>query len=436
MSETDTIFALASAQGRAGVSVIRVSGPRVDHLSTEIIGDVPVARKATLRKIVDPRSGETIDTGLVLRFDSGASFTGEPVLELQVHGSISVVDGLLDILGSFDQVRMAEPGEFTMRALTNGKMDLVEVEGLSDLIEAETQEQRRQANAILAGDLSGKVDMWRKKLLKINGLIEASIDFSDEELPEGLLSGLSRDVRSLVSVFEQELEGSHAREIVRSGFVVAIVGRPNVGKSTLLNALAGREVAIASEVAGTTRDIIEVRLNLGGYPVVLLDTAGIRESEDTVEAIGIERAKSRAAEADLRIVLTLEDEEVAGIDLELGPDDLVVRAKSDMARSGELANISPVTGEGLDELIDQISATLRKRVSPTSSLVRQRHREAISSAIKALRSAHELIGQDGYDIELVSEGVREAVSHLDQLVGRFDIEAVLGEIFSNFCIGK
>ncbi len=436
MSVSDTIFALASARGRAGVSVIRLSGTKALAVAEMLSGPLPQARHAYLRQFSHPETGEAIDTGIALRFDGEASFTGEPVVELQTHGSNSVVDTLLSVLGSMDGCRLAEPGEFTRRALINGKMDLVQVEGLADLIEAETEEQRRQANRVMTGELSDKVAGWADKLLKINSLMAASIDFSDEELPADLLSTLRADIQELMTSFDFELQGARSAEIVRDGFVVAIVGKPNVGKSTLLNTLSGREVAITSEVAGTTRDVIEVGLNLGGYEVVLLDTAGLHETDDLVETIGIERARQRSQDANLRIVMIEQADDLDHLDVSLGPKDIIVYGKSDLSSDGDGFRLSAKTGDGIDELVERISLALSDEVGGASSLTRQRHKDNLGRAKDALGEAVSLIDQNDYDIELVSERVREASTHLDQLVGKFNIENVLGEIFSSFCIGK
>jgi len=436
MSAADTIFALASARGRAGVSVIRLSGPDALKIGVEISGPLDESRLAHLRSFKNPKTDEVIDRGLVMSFKDGASFTGEPVVELQCHGSVSVVDAILSILGDFDRCRLAEPGEFTKRALLNGKMDLVEVEGLADLIEAETEEQRRQANRMMSGDLREKADVWTRKLLKLNALLEASIDFADEELPDELLANLGSDISELLKSLRSEIEGSRGNEIIRNGFTVAIVGKPNVGKSTLLNTLTGREAAIASEIAGTTRDVIEVRLNLGGIPVILLDTAGLHDSDDEVEKIGIDRARQRAADADLRLFLIEDEGDLKGLDVSLEPGDLVVLSKSDLKSNLTGLGVSSKTGQGVTDLIAEIEGVLAKRTGPSSSLVRQRHIDTASAACFALEAALDLLAIDNYDIELVSERVREAVSHLDHLVGKFNVEAVLGEIFSNFCIGK
>jgi len=436
MSSIDTIFALASARGRAGVSIIRLSGRRALEIANDISGPIKTPRHAYLRKIKNPETGEVIDAGLVLYFEEDASFTGEQVIEFQVHGSLPVVDSVLSLLGSFPDCRLAEPGEFTRRAMLNGKMDLVQVEGLADLIDAETVEQLRQANRTMSGELVEKSNIWQKKLLEINGLIAASIDFSDEELPDSLLSSLTRDLQDLINQFEAEIRGSRATEIIRNGFLVAILGKPNVGKSTLLNTLAGREVAIASEIAGTTRDVIEVRLNLKGIPVILLDTAGLHDASDEIEVLGIQRARQKADEADLRIILLESESDVRDLGIEPRDDDIIVQSKSDIRPSNDALAISAKTGEGIDDLISRIENHLSQRVSTSSSLVRQRHIDAMRSASLALDAAHDLLQTDVHDIELVSERVRESVHHLDHLIGKYDVEAVLGEIFSSFCIGK
>lgn len=436
MAASDTIFALASAQGRAGVSVIRVSGSKAHDCAVALTGKPLTARQAVLRSIKDPKDGELIDKGLLIFFDGNASFTGEPVIEFQIHGSIAVVDRLLGVLGHMDQMRLAEPGEFTKRALLNGKMDLTEVEGLGDLIAAETEEQRRQANKLMAGALSEKIGIWKNKILKINALLEASIDFSDEELPDDLLAGLETDLTGLIEEFQAEIAGSKGKEIVRQGFVVAIVGKPNAGKSTLLNTLVGRDVAIASEIAGTTRDVIEVRLDLDGFAVVMLDTAGLHTTDEKIEAIGIERARLRASDADLRIVLTRATDDVDDLDLQFSDDDIIVHAMADLDQRPGVLNISAKTGLGLDEIEKEIGAILRRRVDSSSTLVHQRHRDAMRLAIGHLQNARQLIASEGYDIELVSEAVRSANAALDHMLGRFDVESVLGEIFSSFCIGK
>ena len=305
----DTIFALASAQGKAGVAIVRVSGPLAHDACTQLCGR-GVPPRGTILRVLRDEMGEPLDQALVLSFSAPNSFTGENVVEFQTHGSIAVVTAVLDSLSKINGLRLAEPGEFTRRALENGKLDLSQVEGLADLIDAETEAQRKQAHAVLSGGLGLLAERWRKDLIRAASLIEVTIDFADEDVPVDvtpevttLLSGVQLDL-------ERECKGVVIAERIRHGFEVAIVGAPNVGKSTLLNALAGREAAITSEYAGTTRDVIEVRMDLGGLPVTLLDTAGLRETTDHVEGMGISLARKRAEEADMRVFLVESDEEM------------------------------------------------------------------------------------------------------------------------------
>ena len=304
----DTIFAQATALGRAGVSVVRISGPLAHEICARIAGPLPAHRASALRMVKDVDGG-FIDQALILRFDAPASFTGEDVVELHLHGSIAIMRRVLGELGQFEGARVAQPGEFTRRALENGRLDLVQVEGLADLIEAETEAQRKQALRVLSGALGEKIENWRRSLIRAAALLEATIDFADEDVPVDV----SDEVRDLLDGVDnallREIEGTKAAERIRTGFEVAIVGAPNVGKSTLLNRLAGREAAITSSIAGTTRDVIEVRMDLGGLPVTLLDTAGIRDSTDEIETLGVELALRRASQADLRIFLLDEGDE-------------------------------------------------------------------------------------------------------------------------------
>mgnify|MGYP003726524015 FL=1 len=330
------------------------------------------------------------------------------------------------------QTRMAEPGEFTRRAMENGKLDLTQVEGLADLLEAETEAQRKQALRVLSGHLGQRVEIWREKLIRAAALLEVTIDFADEDVPVDVSAEVSSLLDDVGDELVREIEGTHTAERIRTGFEVAIVGRPNTGKSTLLNALAGRDAAITSAVAGTTRDVIEVRMDLGGLPVTLLDTAGLRESSDEVEAIGIERAVSRAAQADLRVFLIESDE-----DLPITPqaDDLRLLPKADLRTSSEGA-ISGVSGQGVSELITQIQTVLNKRSLAAGLATHERHRVALQKAADGLVSTKLVLdrGPDQYDI--ASEELRHAIRSLEALVGRIDVENLLDVIFSSFCLGK
>lgn len=429
----DTIFALASARGRAGVSVIRLSGS-ASHMAVQSLTRLPLpeSHRAVVRRLYS--GSEVLDEALVLLFDAGRSFTGEPVAELQVHGSVAVVSAILRVLGDFPGLRLAEAGEFTRRALENGRLDLVQVEGLSDLIEAETEAQRRQALRVLSGHIGRKVQGWHDRLLRAAALLEATIDFVDEDVPVDVTPEVRQILSSLLGELRSEVAGSAAAERIRDGFEVAIIGAPNAGKSTLLNALAGRDAAITSDVAGTTRDVIEVRMDLRGLPVTLLDTAGLREAEDKVEAIGISRAVERATRADLRVFLLSEPDEVFG--LQPLEDDLVVLGKADLRQDDTQFSVSGITGVGIDRLVVEIGDRLQKLSANASTLVRERHRKAVLVAIRGLETAEAELWMGAGRIELAAEALRQAIRALDSLVGKIGVEDVLGEIFANFCIGK
>ena len=332
---SDTIFALASAPGKAGVSIFRISGSGAQDIAIKLCGNVPICRG--LRVL---RYNETVlDKVLVLSFKQGASFTGEDVIEFHCHGSPAVVATISDSLSAVG-ARLADPGEFTRRALQNERLDLCQVEGLSDLIEAETEVQRRQAYALMDGGLTDKVDRWRANLVRATALVEVTIDFVDEDVPVDVSVEVNTLISSVVRDLQSEIEGSFVAERVREGFEVAIIGPPNIGKSTLLNTLAGRQAAITSEIAGTTRDVIEVRMDLNGIPVTILDTAGLRETKDKIEELGVVLARKRAELADLRVFLTL-DGKTIGLGVDPGSDDLVLRGKAD-----DGGGISGKTGAG------------------------------------------------------------------------------------------
>lgn len=424
----DTIFALASARGRAGVAVVRVSGSRAFAAGRELCGTIPQPGHTGLRIVRDGE--EVLDRALVLSFKAGHSFTGEDVVELQLHGSRAVVASVLNALGRIDGLRLAEPGEFTRRALENGQLDLTQVEGLADLIEAETEAQRRQALRVFSGELGKRTTAWRAKLMRAAALLAAVIDFSDEELPEDVSDEALELLREVREDLQREINGARAAETIRDGFEVAIVGSPNVGKSTLLNALAGREAAITSEIAGTTRDVIEIRMNLNGLPVTLLDTAGLRDSDDVVESIGIDRAIQRATEADLRVFLRFSGEAVPELHQE---GDIVLAGKDD---NGVLAGVSGKTGAGVKALEERIARELEGRASGAGLAIRERHRAAMERAVQALTAAERSIEDEHELLELVAEEVRSAVLALDTLIGRVNVEDLLGEIFASFCLGK
>lgn len=425
-----TIFALASARGKAGIAVVRVSGPRAHAAVAALCGDVPPPRVASLRRLTD-RDGRHLDTALVLTFARGASFTGEDSAELHLHGSPAIVAAILWELGSLDGLSLAEPGAFTRRALENGRMDLTEVEGLADLIEAETEAQRRQALHILSGAASEKASQWRASLVRAMALLTVTIDFADEDVPESLSAEVADLLRPVHGGFLTELAGARAAERVRDGFEVAIVGRPNVGKSTLLNRLAGREAAITSDVAGTTRDVIEVRMDVAGLAVTFLDTAGLRDTTDAVEAIGVSRARARAEAADLRIYLVEGDD---NLDPVPRLEDIILRAKADL-RDDAVDAVSGLTGHGVSGLLASVESVLSQRVANAGIVVRERHRRALERACEDLAAALDAL-EGEYGGEIVSEHLRGAVQALDAWIGHVDIDEVLDDIFRSFCIGK
>ncbi|WP_419740585.1 tRNA uridine-5-carboxymethylaminomethyl(34) synthesis GTPase MnmE [Ruegeria sp.] len=427
----DTIFALASAQGKAGVAVIRLSGPDAHGAAAGMTGGALPARGMSLRTLMDA-DGARLDDGLVLTFKAPASFTGEDVAELQIHGSTASVNAVMRCLSETDGLRLADPGEFTRRALENGKMDLAQVEGLADLIDAETEAQRKQAQTILAGELGNLAERWRSDLIRAASLLEAVIDFADEEVPTDVTPEVRDLISGVMADLKREADGVQIAERIRTGFEVAIVGLPNAGKSTLLNALAGRDAAITSEYAGTTRDVIEVRMDLAGLPVTLLDTAGLRDTDDHVESLGIALAKKRAEAADLRVFLS---DEPLHLGVDIQPDDIQVAPKADL-RSPQDGGVSGKTGQGIDQLISNISRVLSNRTTSHGIATRERHRIALTKALDALTAAMSVLesGPDLYDI--AAEEMRTAVRALESLVGRIGVEDLLDEIFSSFCLGK
>ena len=427
----DTIFALASTPGKAGISVIRISGKGAFDAIAKITSSLPDFRYSALRQIND-QFGCAIDRGIIVCFKGPESFTGEDVVELHLHGSPAVVASVLRVLSNFEALRSAEPGEFTRRALENNKLDLAQVEGLADLIDAETEGQRLQALRVLSGDIGKKAGVWRTDLIRASALLEATIDFADEDVPEDVMPEaidlIDKTMKSLIA----EASGVKIAERVRSGFEVAIVGAPNVGKSSLLNRLAGREAAITSEIAGTTRDVIEVKMDLAGLPVTFLDTAGLRATDDAIENIGVNRGLERAALADLTLLLS-EDGRVPGL-ASLRKDDLLVLSKGDLTKRDHA--ISAVTGQGIDQLISDVTRILCSRSATIGVATRERHRVALLKSIQNLEDAQEKIQKCSKNSELIAEDIRSSVMSLDALIGRVDVENVLDEIFSSFCLGK
>ena len=427
----ETIFALSTAPGKAGVAVIRVSGPEVPMVAAHICGGLPNPRTASLRNLRDP-NGARLDEAITLFFPEGASFTGEPVLEFQTHGSPAVISALLCHLGALHGLRPADPGEFTRRALANGRLDLPQVEALADLLESETEAQRRQAMRVFSGMLGKTCAEWRAALIRALALLEVTLDFADEEVPTDVFSEVRDLLTGVLCGLEGQISGFRVAERIRSGFEVAILGAPNAGKSTLLNTLAGREAAITSEHAGTTRDVIEVAMDLGGLPVTLLDTAGLRESSDAVESIGIARARARARAADLRVFLDQEGQSFAELWQE---GDIILRAKADLYRDAQ-EGVSGLTGQGVDRLIERITTVLGARAQGGGMAIRARHESAMRRGAEALGAALSALDAGEAATDIAAEEIHAAVRALDSLVGRIDVETVLGEIFASFCLGK
>lgn len=435
----DTIFALSSGAPPSGVSVVRVSGSQTRHVLETLIGEIPPPRTATYRSI-RTRNGLLIDAGLVLFFPGPASFTGEDSAEFQVHGSRAVILTLSKELGSFPQTRLAMEGEFSRRAFENGKLDLVEVEGLADLITAETEMQRRLALEQISGGVSRLYDSWAERITRSRALIEAELDFPDEEdVPGSVSDQVWRSLAELRAEIEVHLSYADMGEIVRDGFKVVIAGAPNAGKSSLMNWFAQRDVAIVTDIAGTTRDVLHVDINLNGYLVRLYDTAGLRDTADIIEREGIKRAQVALGSADL--VLFLVDigspVPIDPIDLERASSHVIVGTKRDLYPSAALYDlqISTMTGEGLPELRAFVSSFIEQKFGGLSLSVptRERHKDSLSECLIALSIA---IDQGRQSLEIRAESLRLAGDHLGRITGRVDVEDLLGVIFSEFCIGK
>jgi tRNA modification GTPase len=447
-----TIFALSSGRPPSAISIVRVSGPQTGAALTSLAGQIPMPRKAT-RALLRDAHRQPIDDAVVLWFPGPASVTGEDVAEFHVHGGRAVLAALFAALLGFADVRPAEPGEFTRRGFENGKLDLTEAEGLDDLIHADTDRQRRQALRQLKGLLGDKARDWRAQIIEASALIEAGIDFSDEgDVPAELIAPALAKIKMLLGEIQEVLAAQGRSERLREGLVVAIAGPPNVGKSTLMNQLARREVAIVSPHAGTTRDIIEVQLDLDGYPVTVIDTAGIRETDDPVEQEGVRRARARAAEADL--VLWMMDAQHEQSPQEVAAPLWTVRNKIDLdavgadspkpsqagvigqeRRPGSDFGISASRGDGIAGLISALVGFARDYLGSgeVSLISRARQRKLLEQAADSLQRSIEVIGKGE---ELTAEELRAAAYSLGRLLGRVDVEDILDKIFRDFCIGK
>ena len=450
----DTIFALSSGGLPSGVAVIRLSGPDARFALETIAGECPAPRQAVLRRLRDPKTATSIDEALVLWFPGPKSFTGEDIVELQCHGGRAVVSAVLQVLSAIDGCRPAEPGEFTRRAFDNDRMDLLQAEGLADLITAETEAQRRQALTQMEGALGSIYEGWRDRLIRARALIEAEFDFADEEdVPSGVSDAIWSDVEYLNDEMQRHLDDGHRGERLRSGLQVALIGRPNAGKSSLLNGLARRDVAIVTEEAGTTRDVIEVHLDLDGYPLTIADTAGLRETDGIVEREGIRRGLDRARKADLVLALSepmdpmsLQEIEDIGLDAEtvvwridtksdLIPHDEVRRYEGSVDEEDcKRLSVTVRTRDGLSDLLQALQShavdVFGRQTEPVAT--RARHRRHLIEAVAALQRA--VCPEQA--LELRAEDLRSAGESLGRLSGRIDVEDMLDVIFREFCIGK
>lgn len=438
--DVSTIYALSSGRPPCGVAVIRISGKMSRVVLETMVGSLPAPRRATLRSI-RRRSGDLLDRGLVLWLPGPATFTGEDMVEFQVHGGRAVIAAVTNELAQIDGVRAAEAGEFTRRAFLAGRVDLTEAEGLADLLAAETEGQRRAALDQAGGALRRCYDGWRNQVLRARALIEADLDFADEEdVPGSVVAAALEEAARLRDEVRGHLEQAHRGERLRDGVQVVLLGRPNAGKSSLLNALARRDVAIVSEEAGTTRDLVEVHLDLGGLPVIVVDTAGLRESGGAVEREGMRRALERSARADLVLHLRAPSDDTMSCDASVSCDSWSVRTKADLVSETDRFDsvserwISVATGEGLDRLVDDLTVFVRDRVGLDTTVLptRDRHRSSLRSAVAALDKALTA----GLPTELVAEELRRAGEEFGRLTGRIGADEVLGEIFGSFCIGK
>ena len=442
-----TIYALSSGPGVSGIAVIRISGRKAEEIVKLITnGSIPKPREATLRKFNKINNSQLIDEGILIWFPGPESYTGDDMAEIHVHGSIAVVRAILDQLSKIEDCRLAEPGEFTKLAFQNGKINLLKAESISDLISAETEMQRHQAIKIMSGRSSKKFNGLRERLLKILSNFEAKIDFPEDDLPEDIIKNIKIESKEIKEEIQKILNDQKVGELIREGFKIAIVGPSNAGKSSLLNFLSNRDVAIVSEIAGTTRDVIEVHLNLDGYPVTISDTAGIRDSKDEIERKGIKLALKKAENSDLNIILI----EPKSVDFTGFLNDLVnekgliVVNKSDLGIEKidqKIKKYNPIylsikEEKNLDVLIKAIKEKLKKKFIRSDNILitRERHRQNLEQCLFHLNNFDEKNSVDDFD--KAAEDLRLATRHLGTIVGKVDVEEILGSIFSDFCIGK
>jgi len=442
-----TIFALSTGPGISGIAIIRISGKGSSKVVESLTGKkVPMPRVATLRKIRKINTSELIDEGIILWFPGPESYTGEDMAEIQVHGSKAVVDALHSSISQIENCRLAEPGEFTKLAFQNGKINLLKAESIADLISSETEIQRQQAIKIMNGKSANQFNFLREKLLKILSHVEAKIDFPDEDLPNNIMDEIKNDSNEVIKKIEKILNDQKVGERIREGFKIAILGPTNAGKSSLINYLSNRDIAIVSEIAGTTRDVIETHLNIDGYPVIISDTAGIRESKDEIEKKGIKLSLNKAEEADLKLVV-VEPKSPDFTDVLKGLLDekaILVINKSDLLEKeidSEIKNINHVLisikdNKNIDELISKIKNNLKNKFITSDDILitRERHRQHLEQCLDHLNNFNQK--KEIEDFDKAAEDLRLATRHLGMIVGKVDVEEILGSIFNDFCIGK
>ena len=442
-----TIYALSTGPGISGIAVIRVSGKNTAEVIKKVTGEeLPNPREATRRKFNYINTSELIDEGVLLWFPGPNSYTGEDLAEFHVHGSRAVINALHSTIDKIESCRLAEPGEFTKRAFQNGKINLLEAESIADLISSETEIQRKQALKIMSGKSSDKFNFWREKLLKILSHVEAKIDFPDEDLPKNIIKEIQKTSNKVLTEIKKTLNDQKVGERIREGFKIAIVGPPNSGKSSLLNYLSKRDVAIVSEIAGTTRDVIETHLNLDGYPVIVSDTAGIRSSKNEIEKKGIKIALKRAEDADLRLVIVSAKSVgfTAVLKSLLTKNAILVVNKSDLIKGKlnrkfkkyEHVLISIKEDSNLNKLIAKIKSKLKNKFTTSEDILitRERHRQNLINSVQHLEKFKKK--KSTQDFDKAAEDLRLATRHLGMIVGKIDVEELLGSIFNDFCIGK
>lgn len=424
-----TIFALATPPGRSGVAVVRVSGPASFSACRALVGDVPEPRRASLRWVHNC-DGERVDQALIICFPGPESFTGEDSFEIQTHGSVGVIRDVLRILGSLKGLRPAQAGEFTRQALLNGRMTLTEVEGLGELLLAESTAQTQQALRLMTGTLKVLAHRWRAALLRARALLDAAIDFADEDLGGDITEPCGALVKEVLDDLRAEIDGIKVAERIREGFEVAILGTPNSGKSTLINRLARRDVALVSDIPGTTRDVLEATVEIAGQKIRVLDTAGLRDSDDPIEAAGVTRARQRSLTADVRLWLLEPGQDTPA---EAGVEDLIYVGKSDISAEGQ---ISGLTGDGLDNVLADIGERLTQFSENSGTATNARHRSCLKDAAYELDVFSSLWMAGNRTEEILCVHLNRAILSLDGLIGHVGTEEVLGEIFGAFCIGK